>query len=738
MKNKSKKSLSSVFREYSCKKYSNGFCGIFENYLLSISESNPSILEIGVGTVSLEPPIGRNWVPENMYSWKQNNPEYLPGNSLRGLREYLDTGNLYGVDIQKDCLIFEDRIETRIFDSRNPKESKLFVDNKEFDLIIDDSDKDVNIRIITFDNFYSSLKDTGYYVFEEIIDRNFLEEYFTSKEIPFLIIDSFMVFNKLGNFEPIIGKKVSTTKKEINPEIIIKQDFSEISNGIKFSIHNNVFADKGFYINLEKSVERKENVELICDNFEIDGLHRFNALTDEMIQYSCTKSHLEVFKIARDNNFDTIFVAEDDFDIIEKLYSPYESPITFKEKISLIKNDLDNVDWDIFLFGCNPKTHIVPVTENVGIVYKSTGAWAYLIKRRAYEYLIENLNYKRDYIAIDDYLPIMNDLGFTTLTSIPLCIGHAVGFTSTLQPGIGPTNYTDWIKGNYHQFLFENYPDAEYNDSKIEKDLTICLHGTFHENYVENIRHFFKNLPKELRKCKFLVRFIINEGTDELIKVRNLGMYLRDTRNDLNVTLTYTYENVFDVLNHFVKNSKTEFLLVSSIDTILLKKDNINYLDIIDSVKKNDFINVIGFSDEELTSKISNLSIDKNGEITPFISEDRISKIPLVVSARFPNKLCIIRKSKLVSILKEFYGSGVGLEKNYDYKKLVSDYNIKLQKEINENLWGDIKDLYGIFTYGNIGDSPYTLELVYSNVEIEGGENHITDYLIENQLTEND
>lgn len=230
MKNKSKKSLSSVFREYSCKKYSNGFCGIFENYLLSISESNPSILEIGVGTVSLEPPIGRNWVPENMYSWKQNNPEYLPGNSLRGLREYLDTGNLYGVDIQKDCLIFEDRIETRIFDSRNPKESKLFVDNKEFDLIIDDSDKDVNIRIITFDNFYSSLKDTGYYVFEEIIDRNFLEEYFTSKEIPFLIIDSFMVFNKLGNFEPIIGKKVSTTKKEINPEIIIKQDFSEISN----------------------------------------------------------------------------------------------------------------------------------------------------------------------------------------------------------------------------------------------------------------------------------------------------------------------------------------------------------------------------------------------------------------------------------------------------------------------------------------------------------------------------
>ncbi len=120
----------------------------------------------------------------------------------------------------------------------------------------------------------------------------------------------------------------------------------------------------------------------------------------EMIQYSCTKSHLEVFKIARDNNFDTIFVAEDDFDIIEKLYSPYESPITFKEKISLIKNDLDNVDWDIFLFGCNPKTHIVPVTENVGIVYKSTGAWAYLIKRRAYEYLIDNLNYKRDYIII--------------------------------------------------------------------------------------------------------------------------------------------------------------------------------------------------------------------------------------------------------------------------------------------------------------------------------------------------
>jgi hypothetical protein len=195
--------LPEYFKKYSCRKYFNEFSKILENYLKSISNDNPNILEIGVGTISLDPPAGRYHVPENMHSWKLENPDYKPGNSLRAIRDFLKTGNIYGIDIQPDCLIKEKRIKTFIFDSRSPKKTQEFIGDKTFDLIIDDSDRDPNIRIITFNNFYNSLSDKGFYVFENILDLNFLEEYFSHNKIPYIIIYNFMIFNKKNDFNLI-------------------------------------------------------------------------------------------------------------------------------------------------------------------------------------------------------------------------------------------------------------------------------------------------------------------------------------------------------------------------------------------------------------------------------------------------------------------------------------------------------------------------------------------------------
>ena len=488
--------LSFYFKKYSTRKYSNGFSQIFKNYFKEIKNTYPSILEIGVGTVSLEPPEGRYNVPENMHSWKEQNPNYQPGNSLRAMRDYIGNCELYGIDIQKDCLINEGNINTKIFDSRDPKKSHEFVKDKKFNLIIDDSNKDANMRIMTFNNFYGSLKENGYYVIESLLETQFLCDYFDHYGISYNVIGDFMIISKNGDLS--IFKNVNENQKNIENPITQNTNFIEIKEDIdykklinstpKFSILTHEFAEKGFYINLKKSVERKEKVERQIEEFNIEGLIRFGALTDEMIQYSCTKSHLQVFRTCIENNIESVFVAEDDFNIESILYQPNSEPVLFEEKIKLLKQDLDNLEWDVFLFGCNPKTHLVPLTNNVAIVNKSTGAWAYVIKKRAFNFLLENLNYKKDYIAIDDYLPILNDSGFVTLTSIPLTIGHSVGFVSTLQPN-GPVNYTDWIRGNYHKFLFDSYPDNNFIINKIEKNLTIFIPGFFCKKYLTYLRY---------------------------------------------------------------------------------------------------------------------------------------------------------------------------------------------------------------------------------------------------------
>jgi GR25 family glycosyltransferase involved in LPS biosynthesis len=703
------KTLYSIFKDYSCRKSSNGFSSLIENFLISITDNNPSILEIGVGTVSLDPPEGRYYVPENMNSWKKDNPNYQPGNSLRAFRDFLNTGTVYGIDIQKDCEIDEDRIKTFIFDSRNPFKSKDFIENKTFDLIIDDSDKDANIRIITLNNFYPSLSDNGFYIFEGFLEKKLLEDYFLFNNIPYIVIDDFMIMNKKNNFNlinDIRNRIVSQNNIEPQKNEVIKDYKDDIQSTPKFSIDGNVFADKGFYINLERSVERKENVDNLINEFNIEGLLRFEALTDDMIQFACTKSHLQVFRTCLENDIESVFIAEDDFNIDNILYQPNSEPVYFREKIKLIKQDLDNLEWDVFLFGCNPKTHLVPLTNNVAIINKSTGAWAYIIKKRAFEFLIKNLNYKRDYIAIDDYLPILNDNGFNTLTSIPLTIGHAVGFVSTLQPR-GPVNYTDWIRGNYYKFLFDNYPDNNFVTDKLEKNLTIFIPGFFCDNYLMYLRYALKSLPNELRKCKFIIRFDTPSKDYDLSEFIKLQAYFRDVRSDLNVSLSYGFGGLISSFDYFLKNVKTQYFMMFEFDYVFLDKKSIKFEKIIDSFNKYSFINTVYFSGDDISPRGFDLSTDIDGITTPFEIESRVPEINLVSTTRWSNRPAIHRVYKMKEWFETYMkNEHIGILHQSFYG--IEDCMIPIfHKTINENKWENIKDDWGTYLYGNFGEGPF-------------------------------
>lgn len=219
-----------------------------------------------------------------------------------------------------------------------------------------------------------------------------------------------------------------------------------------FSILDYKLADKGYFINLSKSTDRLEHVNNLISKFNIKDLNRFEALTDDLHVFSCTKSHLKIFEESLNSNLETIFVAEDDFNIEEMCYYPGRI-VNFFDSIKKVYDDLQQVEWDVILFGCNPKEDMIYVTDNLAKVTKSTGAWSYLIKKRAYDYILKNSNYKRDYIAIDDYLPFLNSKGFVTLTTIPMIINHGVGFESTMQPR-GPVNYNIWIRGNYDKHYY--------------------------------------------------------------------------------------------------------------------------------------------------------------------------------------------------------------------------------------------------------------------------------------------
>ena len=158
------------FEKYLSDKGENGYSNVYNEVFSPRRNHFIRLLEIGIGTL--------NPTHSNMLFWKEKHPEYKPGASLRAFKDYFPNGVIYGIDIQSDCLISEDRLVTSLLDSTD----KISVDENlfaiKFDFIIDDGDHNYHSQIKTFENFFGKLGTGGIYILEDLESPEKLLEYF--------------------------------------------------------------------------------------------------------------------------------------------------------------------------------------------------------------------------------------------------------------------------------------------------------------------------------------------------------------------------------------------------------------------------------------------------------------------------------------------------------------------------------------------------------------------------------
>jgi hypothetical protein len=153
--------LADLFNKYGSDKDRNGYSHLYSLLFDRIKNDKLNVLEIGIGTM----------VENACSSMKGYMPDtYKPGASLRAWNDYFVNSNIYGMDIQMDTQIKEDRIDTYICDSTNPESVNNMMDQLKlkFDVIIDDGWHWDEAQKKTLTNFFPYLKDGGYYVIEDI------------------------------------------------------------------------------------------------------------------------------------------------------------------------------------------------------------------------------------------------------------------------------------------------------------------------------------------------------------------------------------------------------------------------------------------------------------------------------------------------------------------------------------------------------------------------------------------
>ena len=700
--------LSQILSSYSCDKVASKYTGVYEFLLNPLKDEKIKLLEIGVGTVSKTPLDGMSHVPSTMYGWKEAHQNYNPGASLRGWRDFFVNGEIYGVDIQPDCLIEEERIKTFIFDSRSTEKTNQHFEDDSLDIIIDDGNHDPNFQIHTIINFYKKLKNHGLYIIEDVVEPETVRNYLKDNNIDHVYHDVRMItikkngtinFTKNEVFDEMKKPEITELKPAVEPINFVNEEKEFKINGIKF-------ADRGFFINLNKSTDRLSLVVKQIKQFNIEGLNRFEALTDEWIHFSCTKSHLKVFETSLLEDYDTIFVAEDDFLIEENCFFPHGDKQNIHDVLSKVSEDLNSVEWDVLLFGCNPKAPLIPITNNLAVVNKSTGAWAYLIKKRAYRYLLKNSNYKKDVIAIDDWLPILNDKGFITLTTIPLTINHGVGLVSTLQPA-GPVNYDGWIKGSYHKFLYDLYPNNNFLSNNIQNNITVVIAGHFVDDFLFYLNYLLHSLPEELKKCKILVNYDISNELEPNAKKVMLSAFFRDVKHSMNTSVSFSYGGLISSIDNIIEQIRTPYFVFLEHDWVFLKKDSIDFDKLLTVFNTHNFVNAVWFAKDNNNVRAFEITDDIDGSTTPFIKEERVNECDLVTTCRWSNNPAIFRVSKF----KEwFYGI---IKNEHTGKTSQGSHNVEetmipfYREIIKERGWNNVRDEWGTFLYGNIGEGPY-------------------------------
>ena len=133
------------------------YAPIYSLFLDSIRASVTRFLEVGIGTTN----------PNFAASMGKNG---TPGASLRAWSSYFPNAEIFGVDIDTECLFEEERIRTFTLDQTDPGSiNEFFSANgaKPFDVIVDDGMHTEHAAKTFFENSFQYLIPGGYYFIED-------------------------------------------------------------------------------------------------------------------------------------------------------------------------------------------------------------------------------------------------------------------------------------------------------------------------------------------------------------------------------------------------------------------------------------------------------------------------------------------------------------------------------------------------------------------------------------------
>ena len=145
-----------------------------------------------------------------------------------------------------------------------------------------------------------------------------------------------------------------------------------------------------FYINLETRPDRKKHVEKQLNNIGISA-QRFNAIKLPNGALGCSMSHLKCLEIAKQNNWDSVLIIEDDIQFLD--------PTLFISQLNKFFSLHQN--WDVVLIAGNNVPPYETIDDTCIRVSRCQTTTGYIVKKHYYNILIDNIRSSINHLIKD-------------------------------------------------------------------------------------------------------------------------------------------------------------------------------------------------------------------------------------------------------------------------------------------------------------------------------------------------
>jgi glycosyl transferase family 25 len=134
------------------------------------------------------------------------------------------------------------------------------------------------------------------------------------------------------------------------------------------------------YINLERRTDRNTHVLKELSKIGVKNPTRFKGIELENGALGCSMSHLKCIEIAKQNDYEYVFICEDDIDFL--------NPELFLNQLKLFMDS--SIQWDVVIVAGNNMIPYIPVTDFCIRVFNCQTTTGYIVKKQYYDRLIKN------------------------------------------------------------------------------------------------------------------------------------------------------------------------------------------------------------------------------------------------------------------------------------------------------------------------------------------------------------